>query len=203
MQRVAQHLKEHVKYPATRQEILDACAQTKEFTAGEKGLGRRPPAGGDLRLGRGRAQGAGQLTMARDVKSPGYLAHLIAGWIPALEGVQAKLVRGAKVADVGCGAGASTITMAEAFPRSRFFGFDVHALSIEMARERAQQAGGGGSNLLRGGGSHGPIPAAATSWSRTSIAIASTTWLIRPPPPDTCARPSPRRHLDDRGAVRE
>lgn len=71
----------------------------------------------------------------------GYLANLLVGWIPALDGVQGKLVRGAKVAAVGCGAGASTITLAEAFPLSRFFGFDVNAHFIETARERAQQAG--------------------------------------------------------------
>ncbi len=72
---------------------------------------------------------------------PGYRAHLVAEWIPALDGVQEKLQRGAKVADVGCGHGASTIIMAEAFPSSQFFGFDYHAASIERAREAAQEAG--------------------------------------------------------------
>ena len=55
---------------------------------------------------------------------PGYKANLVAEWIPALDGVQEKLERGAKVADIGCGHGASTIIMAEAFPKSEFFGFD-------------------------------------------------------------------------------
>ncbi len=72
---------------------------------------------------------------------PGYRASLVADWIPALSGVQAKLERGAKVADVGCGHGASTIIMAQAFPASEFFGFDYHAASIDRAREAAEEAG--------------------------------------------------------------
>jgi SAM-dependent methyltransferase len=72
---------------------------------------------------------------------PGYRAHLVAEWIPALDGVKAKLERGAKVADVGCGHGASTVIMAEAFPNSEFFGFDYHDASIERAREAASDAG--------------------------------------------------------------
>src|SRR5271169_5519148 len=72
---------------------------------------------------------------------PGYRAHLVGEWIPALDGVREKLERGAKVADVGCGHGASTIIMAEAFPSSEFFGFDYHAPSIERAHEAAKEAG--------------------------------------------------------------
>ena len=72
---------------------------------------------------------------------PGYSAHLVAEWIPALEGVEDKLRSGAKVADVGCGHGASTIIMAEAFPQSHFVGFDYHDESIEQARQRAADAG--------------------------------------------------------------
>jgi SAM-dependent methyltransferase len=72
---------------------------------------------------------------------PGYRAHLVGEWIPALQGVQEKLQRGAKVADVGCGHGASTIVMAEAFPNSEFVGFDYHEASIERAREAAATAG--------------------------------------------------------------
>ncbi len=72
---------------------------------------------------------------------PNYNANLISGWIPALEGVEEKLARGAKVADVGCGLGASTILMAKAFPNSTFYGFDYHAGSIEMARQAADKAG--------------------------------------------------------------
>jgi len=72
---------------------------------------------------------------------PGYNAHLISEWLPALEGVVDKLSSGALVADVGCGHGASTILMAKAFPRSTFVGSDYHDGSIETARERAQNAG--------------------------------------------------------------
>ena len=72
---------------------------------------------------------------------PGYRAHLVGEWIPALDGVQEKLERGAKVADVGCGHGASTIIMAEAFPNSEFFGFDYHSPSIARAHEAAKEAG--------------------------------------------------------------
>jgi SAM-dependent methyltransferase len=72
---------------------------------------------------------------------PGYSAHLISEWIPSLEGVEAKLKNGAVVADVGCGYGVSTILMARAYPKSRFFGFDNHALSIERARASATKAG--------------------------------------------------------------
>ena len=72
---------------------------------------------------------------------PGYAANLVASWIPALQDVQAKLERGASVADVGCGKGASTILMAKAFPKSRFIGFDYHDKSIEAARESAEREG--------------------------------------------------------------
>src|SRR5205085_11831410 len=72
---------------------------------------------------------------------PGYRAHLVSEWIPALDGAQEKLQRGAKVADVGCGHGASTVIMADAFPNSEFIGFDYHEPSIERARQAAAEAG--------------------------------------------------------------
>jgi len=72
---------------------------------------------------------------------PGYATHLVQEWIPALEGVEAKLRAGAKVADVGCGLGASTILMAQAYPKSSFYGFDYHKGSIDAAIERAKKAG--------------------------------------------------------------
>jgi 2-polyprenyl-3-methyl-5-hydroxy-6-metoxy-1,4-benzoquinol methylase len=74
---------------------------------------------------------------------PGYAANLIAAWIPSLEGVEAKLKSGARVADVGCGLGASTILMAQSYPKSEFIGFDYHDKSIETARQRAKDAGVG------------------------------------------------------------
>ena len=74
---------------------------------------------------------------------PNYRAHLISEWIPALEGIEAKLKAGAKVADVGCGLGTSTILMAQAYPKSTFVGFDYHDGSIKMAREAAAKAGMG------------------------------------------------------------
>lgn len=72
---------------------------------------------------------------------PGYAANLVSSWIPALQGVQAKLEQGGRVADVGCGTGSSTILMAKAFPKSEFFGFDYHDKSVEAAREKAQKEG--------------------------------------------------------------
>jgi SAM-dependent methyltransferase len=72
---------------------------------------------------------------------PGYAANLVSAWIPALEGVEAKLRAGTHVADVGCGRGASTILMAQAYPRSTFIGFDYHEPSIERARQLADEAG--------------------------------------------------------------
>src|SRR3569832_1408899 len=72
---------------------------------------------------------------------PGYAANLVTTWIPSLDGVKEKLERGARVADVGCGKGASTILMAKAYPNSKFFGFDYHDQSIEAARETAKREG--------------------------------------------------------------
>ena len=72
---------------------------------------------------------------------PGYAANLVASWIPSLNGVEEKLVAGGRVADVGCGQGASTILIAKAFPKSKFYGFDYHDKSIEAARESAKRSG--------------------------------------------------------------
>ena len=74
---------------------------------------------------------------------PGYRANLTSAWLPALDGVVAKLEAGAKVADVGCGHGASTVVMAQQYPKTRFFGFDFHAPSVATATERAREAGVG------------------------------------------------------------
>lgn len=71
----------------------------------------------------------------------GYKANLVSSWLPALEGVEEKLHKGALVADIGCGHGASTILMAQAYPASSFIGFDYHSASIEQARQAAAEAG--------------------------------------------------------------
>nr|MCW2728002.1 type 12 methyltransferase [Aeromicrobium sp.] len=92
--------------------------------------------------------------------APSYRAHLVAEWLPACEGVVEKLTAGADVADVGCGYGASTILMADAFPESSFVGSDYHRPSIETARQRAEEAGLGeriqfiteSAQMLDGGG---------------------------------------------------
>jgi SAM-dependent methyltransferase len=72
---------------------------------------------------------------------PGYAANLVSSWIPSLQDVKTKLEAGARVADVGCGKGASTILMAKAYPKSKFMGFDYHDKSIEAAREIAKREG--------------------------------------------------------------
>jgi 2-polyprenyl-3-methyl-5-hydroxy-6-metoxy-1,4-benzoquinol methylase len=72
---------------------------------------------------------------------PGYRANLVSSWLPALTGVVPKLEKGAKVADIGCGHGASTVIMAQAYPKSRFTGFDSHAASITTAKQRATEGG--------------------------------------------------------------
>jgi 2-polyprenyl-3-methyl-5-hydroxy-6-metoxy-1,4-benzoquinol methylase len=72
---------------------------------------------------------------------PGYATSLVQEWLPALDGVVGKLERGASVADVGCGYGHSTLLMAQAYPQSRFHGFDFHGPSIEAARKLAAEQG--------------------------------------------------------------
>jgi SAM-dependent methyltransferase len=74
---------------------------------------------------------------------PNYSGNLISSWLPSLEGVVEKLKEGTTVADIGCGYGASTVLMAQAFPNSKFFGFDYHQVSIDKARDRAEKAGVG------------------------------------------------------------
>ena len=97
---------------------------------------------------------------------PGYRAHLVAEWIPALEGVEAKLRDGARVADVGCGHGASTVLLAEAFPASSFAGSDYHEASIELAGKRAADAGVAGRTSFE--------VASATTFSGTDHDLVAT-----------------------------
>ena len=97
-----------------------------------------------FRTGRGIAWGEHDERLACGVAAfyrNGYKANLVSQWLPALDGVIAKLEAGIDVADVGCGHGHSTLLMAEAFPRSRFYGFDTHAASIEQARRHAAGVG--------------------------------------------------------------
>ena len=97
-----------------------------------------------FRTGRGVAWGEHDARMACGVAAfyrNGYRASLVPQWLPALDGVVARLEAGIAVADVGCGHGHSTLLMAKAFPRSRFFGFDSHAPSIEAARRNAREQG--------------------------------------------------------------
>jgi 2-polyprenyl-3-methyl-5-hydroxy-6-metoxy-1,4-benzoquinol methylase len=72
---------------------------------------------------------------------PNYVGNLVSSWIPSLDNVEGKLKQGAKVADIGCGYGISTILMAKAYPNSKFYGFDNHTPSIEQAREQAKKEG--------------------------------------------------------------
>jgi hypothetical protein len=120
---------------------------------------------------------------------PNYDAHLVAEWLPALDGVTAKLTAGATVADVGCGHGASTILMAQAYPRSRFVGSDYHRESIDIARTRAADAGV--ADRVRFEVAEASTYTAATmTWSRCST--PSTTWATRWVRPATYEPASPR-----------
>ena len=107
---------------------------------------------------------------------PGYAANLVNSWIPALDGVEEKLKDGAKVADIGCGLGASTVLMAQAYPKSTFVGFDYHDKSIEAARERATKAGLPSAFRLRSQ-KRKIFPAAIMILSLTSIVF--TIWATR------------------------
>jgi SAM-dependent methyltransferase len=86
---------------------------------------------------------------------PGYIANLVPSWIPALDGVEAKLRAGAKVADIGCGHGASSVLLALEYPNSQFTGSDYHDESIEIARKRAADAGVGGRIAFEVAGADG------------------------------------------------
>src|SRR5215468_2749890 len=97
---------------------------------------------------------------------PGYVANLVPSWIPALDGVQDKLLAGARVADIGCGLGASTILLAAAYPHPPFTGSDYHAGSIEIARKRAGDAGVGDRVSFE--------TAAADDFSGTGYDLAAT-----------------------------
>jgi len=114
------------------------------FDAAARTLGNRPTVEAGFVTGKGvewdHQDGCLFCAIARFFR-PGYHNHLVAEWLPALDGVKEKLERGAKVADVGCGCGYSTVIMAKAFPNSEFVGFDFHEKSISEARDHARQHG--------------------------------------------------------------
>ena len=116
---------------------------------------------------------------------PSYHAHLVAEWLPALDGMVDKLTAGTTVADVGCGHGASTILMAQAFPASTFVGSDYHPESIEIARARAAEAGVLGPRAASRSRPPTASAAPASAWSRCSTAC--TTWATRSAQPGTSA----------------
>jgi SAM-dependent methyltransferase len=127
----------------------------------------------------------------------GYNAHLLGEWLPALEGVTDKLARGGQVADVGCGHGASTVLMAQAYPDSRFTGYDYHAGSVRIAGERAAVAGVGnarfeGADATGYGGKDFDLiaffdclhdmadPVGAARHARQALAADGTVMLVEP-----------------------
>jgi SAM-dependent methyltransferase len=127
----------------------------------------------------------------------GYYANLVSAWLPALEGVVEKLQRGAAVADVGCGHGASTVLMARAFPNSRFTGFDYHPASIDSARKAAAAAGVSGNTRFEVApaksypGSYDLVaffdclhdmgdPAGAASYVRKTLKTDGTWMIVEP-----------------------
>ena len=134
---------------------------------------------------------------------PGYAANLVSAWLPALDGVEAKLRDGIAVADVGCGLGASTVLMAEAYPNSTFFGSDYHQGSIALARERSAAAGVADRATFEvasatefGGGPHDLVttfdclhdmgdPVAAAVHVRDQLADNGTWLIVEPRAGDT------------------
>ena len=120
---------------------------------------------------------------------PGYLANLTASWLPALDGVVAKLEYGAKVADMGCGHGSSSVLMAQAYPASRIHGSDYHGASIDVARD----AGPGGRRGRARPSSRSPPPTASPGPGSTSSRRSTpcTTWATRSAPPGTSTTLSP------------
>ena len=129
---------------------------------------------------------------------PNYRAHLIKEWIPALGDAEAKLKAGASVADVGCGLGTSTILMAQAYPKSKFVGFDYHQRSIELARESATKAGVSARVKFE-------VAKAKDFPGKAYDLVAFFDCLHDMGDPEGAARASVARaewHLDDRRAVR-
>jgi SAM-dependent methyltransferase len=118
------------------------------FDSAARSLGNRPMVEAAFKTGKGvewgHQDGCLFCAIARFFR-PGYHNHLVTEWLPALDGVKEKLERGARVADVGCGCGYSTVIMANAFPNSEFVGFDFHDKSVASAREHAKAHGEAGN----------------------------------------------------------
>lgn len=132
---------EHAPFLADDASEVNMCGM---FAMGQPLFADEPKITEAFRTGRGVGwdEHDGRLYAATDrIFRNGYAAHLIADWIPALDGVDAKLRTGALVADIGCGYGSSTILMAKAYPMSHFVGYDYHEGSIRAAREAARSAG--------------------------------------------------------------
>jgi 2-polyprenyl-3-methyl-5-hydroxy-6-metoxy-1,4-benzoquinol methylase len=114
------------------------------FEAAVAAVGAQPRLVDAFRTGKGigwHEHGDGLFEGVERFFRSGYAQHLVSEWIPALSGIEDRLLAGARVADVGCGHGAATILLAQAYPRSTFVGFDYHAQSIQTARSRADAAG--------------------------------------------------------------
>ena len=118
----------------------------------------------------------------------GYNTHLVSSWLPALDGVEPKLRAGARVADVGCGLGASTILMAKEYPKTEFIGFDYHAASIEAARGRAEDAGV--TDRVRF--EVAPASGFPGTYDLVACSTACTTWATRSVPLATSSERSSR-----------
>ncbi len=128
---------------------------------------------------------------------PGYSANLVSSWIPSLDGVRAKLESGARVADVGCGHGASTLIMALAFPRSQFVGFDYHQASIEHARQAASAPR---PRATRRSGSRSAPRPAKHGCAKSSPRVASRVSAAPPRPRSTSSSKLDRSPADWGGA---
>jgi|SRR5450755_1918019 trans-aconitate methyltransferase len=113
--------------------------------------------------------------------------NLVASWLSALDGVTDKLAAGGRIADVGCGHGAATILLAQAFPNAQVHGFDYHDASIAAARSRAADTG-----LSNVQFETAPRPTTPDSTTWYACSTACTTWVIRWPRCGTSASPSPR-----------
>ncbi|MGA8535082.1 MAG: class I SAM-dependent methyltransferase [Candidatus Tumulicola sp.] len=134
---------EHVPFLADEQSEVMVCGL---FGMGQLLFADEPTISEAFRTGKGvgwHEHDTRLFACTERIFRPGYAAHLIQDWIPALDGVEAKLRTGASVADIGCGLGTSTILMAKAYPMSQFVGYDYHEGSIEAARAAAIAAGAG------------------------------------------------------------